>query len=63
MIIETLKVSKNVITMDRATEEKTEIAQHMAKSVINVVVKTTSGLCASLMTVNLSHSMTQEGQM
>ena len=47
MILETLKVSKNVITVDRATEEEKEIAQHMAKNVINVVGKTTSGLCVS----------------
>ena len=42
MIIETLKVNsmtKNVITVDGATEEEKEIAQYMAKNVINVVEK------------------------
>ena len=65
MIIEILKVSsltKNVITVDRATEEEKEIVQHMAKNAINVVEKTTSKLCASPVTVELSQSMTQEGQ-
>ena len=60
MIIETLKVNsmtKNVITVDRVTEEEIEIAQHMANNVINVVERTTSGLCVSPVTVNLSQSM------
>ena len=42
MIIENLKVNsmtKSVITVDRATEEEKEIAQHMAKNAINVVEK------------------------
>ena len=61
MIIETLKVSsmtKNVITVDGATEEEKEIAQHTAKNVTSVVRKTTSKLCASPVTVELSQNMT-----
>ena len=64
MIIEILKVNsltKSVITVDGATEEEKEIAQHMAKNAINVVEKTTSKMYASPVTVNLSQSVTQEG--
>ena len=61
MVIETLKVTKSMITVNGATEEVKEIAQHMAKNVINVVERTTSGLCVSPR--NLSQNMTQEGQL
>ena len=54
MIIETLK-AKSVITVDAATGGASGIAQHLEKSVTNVVVKTTLELYASL-----SQSMTQE---
>ena len=63
MIIETLKVTKNVITVDGATEKEKEISQYMANNVINVVERTTSRLCVSPVTVDLSQSVTQEGQM
>ena len=61
IIIEILMVTKSVITVDGATEEEKEIAQHMAKNAINVVERTTSGLCVS--PKNLSQNMTQEGQL
>ena len=60
MVIETLKVSsitKSVITVDAATSGSSGIAQHLAKSVINVVERTALKLCASL-----SQSMTQEAR-
>ena len=60
MIIETLKVRKNVTTVDRTTVKAKEIVLHLARHVINVVGKTTSGLCAH--PKSLGQSMTQ-GQM
>ena len=40
-------VTKNVITVDGATEEEKGIVQHLAKHVINVVENPTLGLCKS----------------
>ena len=54
-----------MITVDAATGEGKEIAQHMAKPVINVVVRTTLELCANpvIVDLSLSQNVTQGGQM
>ena len=59
MIIETW----NVITVDAATREEKEVAQHMAKAVINAVVRTTLKRCAKVDPVrdlSRSQGMTQD---
>ena len=55
-------MTKSVITVDAATSGAIRIAQHLEKPVINVVRKTTSGLYAGPMIVELSQGVTQEGQ-
>ena len=69
MVIETLKVSsvtKNVISVDAATGEGKGIAHHLAKAVINAVVRTTLEQFADpvvdQVAMDLSQDVTQEGE-
>ena len=59
IIIETLKVSKNVTIVDGVAVEGREIVLHLARHATSVVGKTTSELCITPVTKNLSQSMTQ----